>query len=296
MPPAVITLGFDPYVRVHGLIVGWETLALAAAILVGLLAAARFARGSGRRTGLERLRLDDLLYLAVAAVPGAVVGGRILYALTYLDYYTARPAALLDPGQGGLSLLGAVLGGALTSAYLAHLLGAPVGRWLDVASSPLLLTIGLARLAELLAGAGQGAAFTGAWAVAFVGPGPWLSPAPDVPAHPAQVYAGLWALLGVALTFALHAGPLLRRLPDGVRQTGRWSEARRERGEEMAPGRLRFGYLFLAALGWLLLGTLLVGFTTQDPVLVGPLSLEQALSAGLLVAGAGWVAFRAQRA
>ncbi len=295
MSPAVITLEFDPYLRAHGFTVAWETLALAGAILLGLLAAARFARGSGRRHGLEPLRLDDLLYLSVAAVPGAVVGGRIVYGLTYAQYYLAHPGSLLDPGQGGLSLLGAILGGTLTAAYLARLLGVPVGRWLDVASSPLLLTVGLARLAELLAGAGQGAPYMGAWAVAFGGPGPWLSPNPGVPAHPSQAYAGLWALLGVGVTFVLHAGPLLRRLPAGLRQTGAWAEARLLRGAEVAPGRLRFGYLYLIALGWWLVGNLLVGFTRTDPAVVGAFSAEQLLAVAALVVLAASIGVRARQ-
>ena len=62
----------------------------------------------------------------------------------------------------------------------------------------LLLTLGLGKFAQLLGGSGQGTFFDGAWAVAFAPPGPWVSPLPGVPAHPAQVYEGLWLLAGSA--------------------------------------------------------------------------------------------------
>src|SRR4249919_1382019 len=64
----------------------------------------------------KHLRLDDLLYIAVAALPGAVVGGRIGYVLTHLPYYSANPGAAFDVGQGGFELSLAVVGGTLTAA------------------------------------------------------------------------------------------------------------------------------------------------------------------------------------
>jgi prolipoprotein diacylglyceryltransferase len=200
---AVITLTFDPTVAVGPFAVRWETLALAAALFVSLLAFAAFARLSGRGTFVSRLRLDDLLFLAMAAVPGAIVGGRAVLALVYLDYYSAHPGALVDPFQGSLSLLGAVLGGTVTAAYMARLLEVPARRWLDAAAVPLLVAVGLGKLAYVLGGGGQGLPWDGAWSLVFAGPGPWLSPSPSVPAHPSQVYEGAWNLLGAALVLAL---------------------------------------------------------------------------------------------
>ena len=42
----------------------------------------------------NRLRPDDLLFIAVAAIPGAVAGGRIGYLILHYDYYSANSAAL----------------------------------------------------------------------------------------------------------------------------------------------------------------------------------------------------------
>ncbi len=200
---AVITLAFDPTVTTGPFAVRWETLALAAALFVSLLAFAAFARTSGRGTSLSRLRLDDLFFLAMAAVPGAIVGGRVVLALAHPDYYSTHPGALLDPSQGSLSLLGAVLGGTVTAAWMARLLEVPARRWLDAAAVPLLAAIGLGKLAYVLGGGGQGLPWDGPWSLAFAGPGPWLSPSPSVPAHPSQVYEGVWDLLGAALVLAL---------------------------------------------------------------------------------------------
>ncbi|HMJ79797.1 MAG TPA: prolipoprotein diacylglyceryl transferase family protein [Candidatus Dormibacteraeota bacterium] len=276
---AVIRLDFDPYLHLHGWLVldiAWATLALAGAILLAILVAARFARRSGRLTGLSRLRLDDLLFVVVGAVPGAVVGARLLYALDYWPYYSAHPEAVVDPSQGGLSLLGAVLGGTLTAAIIARVLEDPPRRWLDMASVALLVAIGLGKLSMLLIGAGQGQFWAGSWAVAFDGDWPWLSAAPAIPAHPAQAYEGLWALAGIVAVLVVHAGPLMRRLPGGWRQEGTWASNRQAMGLEVAPGRLRFGYAYAFAVAWWLGGRVAIASLWRDEAVAGPFNAEQA--------------------
>jgi len=205
----------------------------------------------------------------------------------FLPYYRAQPLALLDPAQGGLSLLGAVIGGTITGLFIAALLG-PALRWLDMASTSLLLAVGLGKLSMLLLGAGQGQFWTGPWAVAFLGDGPWLSPSPQVPAHPVQVYEGLWALLGIVAVLAVHAGPLLGRLPARVRQLGTWADNREALGLPVARGRLRFGYAYLLAVAWWLVGRFAIGFLSRDDQVVGPLDTEQvaALVVLALIVGA----------
>ncbi|HEY7600598.1 MAG TPA: prolipoprotein diacylglyceryl transferase family protein, partial [Candidatus Limnocylindrales bacterium] len=249
MAPALIEVGLDPLLHLGGLEIRWQTIGLTVALLVALALAARIASylpprlsvaelaaapvypaapAVGARHGSDlptsqRLRLDDLAYIVLGVVPGAVVGGRIVHGIVYWDAYAADPARLLDGGVGSLSLLGAVLGGALTGGYVASLLAAPVRRWADALSIPLLLAIGLGKLAQLLGGSGQGAAFDGSWAVAFTGSGPWHSLNPAQPAHPAQVYEALWALVGIIVLLRVVGAA-----PDLARALPAWLAPRRE--------------------------------------------------------------------
>ena len=185
---AVVTLAFDPTVAVGPFVVRWETLALAAALFVALVAFAAFARLGARGTSGSRLRLDDLFFLAMAAVPGAIVGGRAVIALVHVDYYSVHPGALVDPSQGSLSLLGAVLGGTVTAAYMARLLEVRARRWLDAAACRCLSRSASGKWGTSSAAGGQGLPWAWQKCLAFAGPGPRLSPAPSVPAHPSQVY------------------------------------------------------------------------------------------------------------
>ena len=266
--PAVIVLSFDPTFQIADLVVRWQTVGVTVALLIGLAVAATYgADVLGPTRDVNALRLDDMVYIILGVVPGAVVGGRIVHALVFWEFYAGDPVRLIDASVGALSLTGAVIGGTISGYYVARIIGAPVGRWADAAVVSLLLVLGLGKLAQLLGGSGQGAPFDGAWAVAFAPPGPWVSPLPAVPAHPAQVYEGLWQLAALPATLLWLAS----------------QRSERERREALgAPAR--GGGLFLVFLAWFLLGRIVVGFSWRDDQVVGPLNAEQVVAIVLLAA------------
>ncbi len=265
---AVVEFTFSPVVRIGDWAVRLDTLALAVAILACLVVAARIARRTPIDTDQSpddpgpgpddpgHLRADDLLYVAVAAVPGAVIGGRLGYALVHLDYYSANSSALLDVTQGSLSLSLAVVGGVLTASIVAGLLGAPVGRWMHALVLPLLLALAGGKLAMALGGSGQGVPWDGDWATAYLGPGPWGSLAPALPSHPSQVYEAL-ATAGVLLVMAcLLAIGLFERCT---------------------------GAAFLLGIALWAGARAAVASTWRDPAVLGPLRMEQVVC--LAIAG-----------
>jgi prolipoprotein diacylglyceryltransferase len=267
VPLALVALDFNPVVRYGDIAVRLETIALAAAILAALLLAAAIAR----RRPVERLdfvddtarlRLDDLVLLVLAIVPGAVAGGRLGYVLLHLDYYAANPGSILDPGQGSLELSVAIVGGTLTGVYAARLIGENVGHWLDLAALPLLLAIGLGKLAMALGGGGQGAPSDAPWATSYVGDRGWGSLAAAVPSQPSQLYEAIASLL---ILLALAAVLWRRALP-------------------------RSGLAFVVALGGWAFARALIAATWRDAQVVGPFNAEQllclAIVAGCLIA---WV-------
>ena len=203
---AVLTFQFDPIAYPFGgLAVRWGILALAGVLIAALVLAGLLGRSAG-------LRADDLAFIAVGAVPGAVVGGRLGYGLLHWDYFGSTPQTLFDPAVGSLELGLGVLGGLLTASYVARLLGAPLGRWLHVATAPVLFMLGAGKLTMVLTGAGQGAPSDAPWATAYVGPGPWGSLAPGLPSQPSQAYEGIATLIIlVALTLVLLAGVFEQR-------------------------------------------------------------------------------------
>ena len=253
MPIAVIAFDFDPLLRLgDGLVVRWQTVALAAVVAACLIVAGLLARRAS-------LRPDDLLYIAVGAVPGAVIGGRLGQLAIVPEAFHAGPLSLLDPAIGGLELGLGVVGGALTGAYVGKLLGAPVGRWAHTLALPLLVALGGGKLAMALGGGGQGSPLDAIWATAYLGPGPWGSLAPELASHPAQLYE---AIASLVLTVMLVLG--------GVGN-----------GSRATDGRL----LLIAVGAWAAVRAM-VSITWRDPAALGPLPVGGVLAVGIVVGAA----------
>jgi phosphatidylglycerol---prolipoprotein diacylglyceryl transferase len=255
--PAVIVLAFDPLVRLGDATVKLETVGLAIAALGGLLLAGWLATRTpapdspvvDEAEPADRyLRIDDMIFIVLAIVPGAVVGGRLGYMLIHFDFYRTHLAAVVDPGQGSLELALAVVGGALTGAYACYLLGESVGRWLHVATVPTFAAIALGKVAQALGGSGQGQPADLAWATSYAGDGPWGSLAPTVPAHPSQLYEAAATFLVVVLVARLLGGSVFDR---------------------------RDGRSFVVALVIWLLARAAIASTWRDGLVAAPLNAEQ---------------------
>lgn len=271
MPPAVLTVTFDPVLRLSDTSsVRIETIALAIVLFLGLVLAARMGSltpSIGPYVPAPGLRVDDLVFIVVGAVPGAIFGGRLGYVLDHLDYYRANPAAVLDPAQGSLTLTLAVPCGILTGGVIARLLGAPVGRWMHALALPLLFVLATGKLVGVLGATGQGTPSDLPWATAYGGPGPWGSLGADLPAHPSQLYEAILVGLSVAgLWFAWRLEVVARR--DGA--------------------------ALFVALGLWTVARFAVGFTWRDPAIVGPLHTEQLLALVVLAIAIGGFVERAR--
>ena len=244
-----LQLSFDPLMSMNGVSLRWDALALVAVLLVAMavwVMRLRDVLGTA-------LRFDDVCFVLLGAIPGAVVGGRVVHVLDYADAYIVKPLTTLDLGRGSASLVGAVVGGALSAAYICRLLGGKVGVWADAAAVPLLLAIALGKLALVLGGGGQGAATNGPLGVAYVGVGPWRSIDAANPAFPSQMLEGAWALLGIPVILVLE-----RTLRVG--------------------GRAGRGISLLFALAWWLGGRVGVALTWRDDHTIGPLGTEGVVS------------------
>lgn len=271
MPLGVLTFTFDPVLRLdQATSIRYETVALAIVVFLALVLAARIGSitpAVGPYVPAPGLRVDDLVFAVVGAVPGAVIGGRIGYVLDHLDFYRNNPGAVLDVNQGGLTLTLAVPLGLLTGGVIARLLGAPVGRWLHAVALPLLFVLAAGKAVGVLGATGQGAASDLPWATGYLGPGPWGALGADIPAHPSQVYEAILVAGAIAVLWLASRFELVAR---------------------------RDGATVFVALGLWAVARFLVGFTWRDPAVAGPLKMEQLLALGVLVIAALGILERAR--
>jgi phosphatidylglycerol:prolipoprotein diacylglycerol transferase len=263
VPIAIVTFQFDPYAHLPAdLDVRWAAIALTAVIVAALVLAGLLARAGG-------LRPDDVAFVAIGIVPGAVIGGRLGYLILHATYYGSTPDVLLDPSVGGLELGLAVVGGFVTGSYVASLLGASVGSWLHLAAAPALFVLGAGKLTMVLSGSGQGMPSLGAWATAYLGPGPWGSLLPALPSDPSQAYEGIATLaILTALTVILMLGAF----------------------------RQRDGRLFFVSIGLWAVARAAVSTTWRDPVVARGLNAGGLIAVGIAVACGLAVALLTMRA
>ena len=115
----IVVLTFPAAFSIGGFGVRLETIAAAVSVFAALI----LARLIARRTPIDVtrppgapsadpddpawnfLRPSDLLFIAMAALPGAVIGGRIGYGLLHLDYLAANPDVLWHINWGGMTWL-----------------------------------------------------------------------------------------------------------------------------------------------------------------------------------------------
>ena len=253
MPTAVLAFDFDPLLRLGDGAVRWETVAIAAGLFGAIVLAGVAARSA-------HLRVDDLLFVILGIVPGAVVGGRIGYVLLHPAFFGDAPGRILDPGIGSLELTLGVAGGAITGSLVALLLDGRPGPWLRVTTVPVLFLLFAGKLATVLGGTGQGQPTSGEPATAYLGAGPWGSLGPAIPSIPSQALEALATAIVIVLVIALSFVPALRR-PDGR--------------------------LFLIALAGWAAGRAVVASTWRDPLTTGPFRTEQVID---IVVAAGSLA------
>jgi phosphatidylglycerol:prolipoprotein diacylglycerol transferase len=181
----------DPVaLRLGPLSVHWYGLAY----LGGFIAGYAIVRWLSRRWALG-LTDDDLLSIALAAVVGVIVGGRLGYVVAYGGHmYFAHPAEIFAVWDGGMSFHGGLVGILVAALLVSRTMRIP---WLTLcdlgaAATPVGLFFG--RLANFVNGELWGRATSVPWAMVFPGAGP-------LPRHPSQLYEA--ALEGLVLLAVL---------------------------------------------------------------------------------------------
>ena len=196
--------------------------------LMGFLAALGLARRQARRVGLDPEKMFDLGFWLL--VPG-VIGGRLAYLIQYSEQvFSGKQGgeflfAVVNLSNGGLVLIGAILGGA--AGFFAYCYRHHVNQFMlaDVIMPSIFIGIGFGRLGCLLNGCCFGDACSLPWAITFpqgsvpfgvladrgfVDPGA----AATMPLHPTQIYSSLngFVLAAVMLLYypvRRHDGDLL---------------------------------------------------------------------------------------
>jgi phosphatidylglycerol:prolipoprotein diacylglycerol transferase len=83
---------------------------MASGMIIGTLLAIK----EGKRVGIKE---DDILDLAIVAIPSGLIGARLYYVIFNWDYYSQNISQVLNFRGGGMAIHGALIGGIL-AGYL----------------------------------------------------------------------------------------------------------------------------------------------------------------------------------
>lgn len=117
------------------------------------------AGGPASLPGQGGLSAASCLSMAMAAIAGAILGGRAFYCLTMLEFILVDlggPGFLPQLWQGGYNLYGAVLGGMAGIALYARSVHRPLPTLMDLACPGAALVIAAGRLGEKFTSQGLG--------------------------------------------------------------------------------------------------------------------------------------------
>lgn len=174
----------------HG--VYWYGIILACAMLAGLFLCMKQAK----RFGLTE---DNVLDLALWAVPCCILGSRIYYVIFYLDLYRNADGSL-DWGRiiaiwdGGLAIYGTVIAGVIVVLIFTKVKKLRFAAMTDLAAMGLLLGQIIGRWANFINREAFGGLTELPWRMRL-----WVSASQYVEVHPTFLYESLWNLVGLLL-------------------------------------------------------------------------------------------------
>jgi phosphatidylglycerol---prolipoprotein diacylglyceryl transferase len=170
--PVLVQLGtFE--LRSYGVIV-------ALSFLLGLWLSGKEAR----RKGIDPALIQDFAFYALL---GGIVGARIYYVLfSNPAYFLQKPWEIVAVWHGGISIIGALLGGLLAALWYCRKKKLSFWRFADTLAPGAILAQAAGVLACLLNGDSYGKATNAAWAITYTNP---RAMAPlNIPLHPVELY------------------------------------------------------------------------------------------------------------
>ena len=111
-------------------------------LAIGILVAVRVAETRWVRRGHQSKEFSDIVIWIVIA---GVVGARVYHVITDYQLFTDDPLRAFKIWEGGLSIWGAVIGGAIAAAFLARRRHLDLGDMLDCIAPGLVFAQGIGR-------------------------------------------------------------------------------------------------------------------------------------------------------
>lgn len=221
-----------------GIDVMWYGVLMATGMILGTLIAIKEAK----RVGIKE---DDVLDLAIFAIPAGLLSARLYYVIFNWEYYSQNISQILNFRGGGMAIHGALIGGILTGYIFTKIKNIDFWKMADTVLLGMPLAQAIGRWGNFINGEAHG------------GPTdlPWGIVVDRVKVHPTFLYESIWNL-GVFIFLLVF------------------------RKKKQYEGQVIVSYITLYSIGRFFIEGL-----RTDSLMIGPLRMAQVISLVGVVGG-----------
>lgn len=160
---------------IFGIDVMWYGVLIATGMLIGIALAIREAK----RVGISE---DDVLNIAIIAIPVAIICARLYYVIFSWDYYSQNPGEIFNIRGGGLAIHGGLIGGILTGFIYAKVKKLDFFKTADAVMVGMPFAQAIGRWGNFINGEAHGGPTSLPWGIMVDG----------VKVHPTFLYESIW--------------------------------------------------------------------------------------------------------
>ena len=216
---------------IFGVDIMWYGILMATGMILGVLLALKEAK----RVGISE---DDILNLAIVAIPSGLIGARLYYVIFNWSWYSQNLSEILNFRGGGMAIHGALIGGILAGFIYTKIKNINFFKMADTVMLGIPLAQSIGRWGNYINGEAHGGPTDLPWAIMVDG----------IKVHPTFLYESIWDL-GIFIFLWLF------------------------RKNKKYEGQLAIYYIILYSLGRFFIEGL-----RTDSLMIGPLRMAQVIS------------------
>ena len=160
---------------IFGIDIMWYGVLMATGMILGTIIALKEAK----RVGIKE---DDVLDLAMFAIPFGLLGARLYYVIFNWSYYSQNPSQILNFRGGGMAIHGALIAGILTGYVFTKIRKVNFLKMADAVIIGMPLAQAIGRWGNFINGEAHGGPTNLPWGIMVDG----------VKVHPTFLYESIW--------------------------------------------------------------------------------------------------------
>lgn len=161
--------------EIFGIAVRWYGILISLGMLLGII----IAYFEAKRLGYNP---DDIIDLALWAIPAALIGARLYYVIFQWEYYKGDILRILNTREGGLAIHGGIIGGVLAGYLFTRIKKMSFWKTADIVAPSIALGQAIGRWGNFINGEAHGGPTDLPWGIIVDG----------VKVHPTFLYESLW--------------------------------------------------------------------------------------------------------